>query len=102
MPLATGSVSVQNGQFTGKFEVEGSPYTLSGNVQPATESFNSTRVVLNYNSAQDIQGAKQFSGNIGNGSVNFTFPDGATITGPLDQYMGPASQVAVSAAWFQD
>ncbi|KAF9768815.1 hypothetical protein IL306_013828 [Fusarium sp. DS 682] len=101
MPSAMGSISGQNGQFTATFQVDGSVYTLSGHVS-ALEPFNSRQAILEYNFDEELQGSKDFAGNIGD-TVAFSFGDGTKIIGPVEEgIVGPGSQVGGSGTWSQN
>ncbi|KAF5560105.1 hypothetical protein FPHYL_6787 [Fusarium phyllophilum] len=77
--------SSQPGKFTATFNIDGNLYLFSGNVNPPTQSFESSAATLEYNSVEDLEGSQQFTGIIGSREeVSFTFSDGTAIKGPLD------------------
>ncbi|KAF5694015.1 hypothetical protein FDENT_1319 [Fusarium denticulatum] len=103
MSSAQGSIqSTQPGKFTATFNIDGSLYLFSGNVNPPTQPFESQAATLEYSSVESLEGSQQFTGIIGSrDEASFTFNDGTVIKGPLDIPVNPASHVSGTGIWAQ-
>ncbi|KAF5583919.1 hypothetical protein FPANT_8030 [Fusarium pseudoanthophilum] len=103
MPSAHGSIqSTQPDKFTATFDIDGSFYVFSGNINPPTQTFESQAAILEYNSIESLEGSQQFTGTIGSrDEASFTFNDGTVIKAPLDIPVNPASHVGGTGTWAQ-
>ncbi|KAJ4113924.1 hypothetical protein NW768_011454 [Fusarium equiseti] len=104
MPSAFGFVkSVAGGnKFTSAFVIDDIIYHFSGNLSPALQDFHSNEAILEYNSIAELTSQQDFDGKIGTSDIQLNASNGATIRGPLEMPISPASRVSGSGVWFQN
>ncbi|KAL5536373.1 hypothetical protein ACEPAF_195 [Sanghuangporus sanghuang] len=88
------------GQVIAYFVVEGTQLSFTSTISPSVQPFTSQDATLKYDNKSDLSSAHNISGSIGTATFSFSFDNGPSITGDLNQpALSSKTSVTGSGTW---